>query len=331
MNKPIIGITMGDASGVGPEIIVKSLAHTDILERCHPIVIGDLKMLERAAGLLQADFKAVKIDSDFNFNKLKDNKVYCYDLVLISEDLAFGEVSATAGDGAFQYLKTAIELANSEKIDAICTAPLNKEALHKGGHKYPGHTEILAELTDTEDFSMMLSSPKLKVIHVTTHMGLIDAINSIEPERVLKVINLANDTLKKAGIQNPKIGVCGINPHAGENGLFGYGEEEEKVIPAVDKALEEGVDVEGPLPADTLFFRAQRGDFDIVVAMYHDQGHGPIKVLGLEAGVNITVGLPIIRTSVDHGTAFDIAGKGIVDERSMLEALNQAIELAPKK
>ena len=331
MNKPIIGITMGDASGVGPEIIVKSLAHTDILERCHPIVIGDLKMLERAAGLLQADFKTVKIDSDFNFNKLEDNKVYCYDLDLIPEDLAFGEVSATAGDGAFQYLKTAIELANAEKIDAICTAPLNKEALHKGGHKYPGHTEILAELTDTEDFSMMLSSPKLKVIHVTTHMGLIDAINSIEPERVLKVINLANDTLKKAGIQNPKIGVCGINPHAGENGLFGYGEEEEKVIPAVDKALEEGVDVEGPLPADTLFFRAQRGDFDIVVAMYHDQGHGPIKVLGLEAGVNITVGLPIIRTSVDHGTAFDIAGKGIVDERSMLEALNQAIELAPKK
>lgn len=331
MNKPIIGITMGDASGVGPEIIVKSLAHTDILERCHPIVIGDLKMLERAAGLLQADFKAVKIDSDFNFNKLEDNKVYCYDLDLIPEDLAFGEVSATAGDGAFQYLKTAIELANSEKIDAICTAPLNKEALHKGGHNYPGHTEILAELTDTEDFSMMLSSPKLKVIHVTTHMGLIDAINSIEPERVLKVINLANDTLKKAGIQNPKIGVCGINPHAGENGLFGYGEEEEKVIPAVDKALGAGVDVEGPLPADTLFFRAQRGDFDIVVAMYHDQGHGPIKVLGLEAGVNITVGLPIIRTSVDHGTAFDIAGKGIVDERSMLEALNQAIELAPKK
>ena len=331
MNKPIIGITMGDASGVGPEIIVKSLAHTDILERCHPIVIGDLKMLERAAGLLQADFKTVKIDSDFNFNKLEDNKVYCYDLDLIPEDLAFGEVSATAGDGAFQYLKTAIELANAEKIDAICTAPLNKEALHKGGHKYPGHTEILAELTDTEDFSMMLSSPKLKVIHVTTHMGLIDAINSIEPERVLKVINLANDTLKKAGIQNPKIGVCGINPHAGENGLFGYGEEEEKVIPAVDKALGAGVDVEGPLPADTLFFRAQRGDFDIVVAMYHDQGHGPIKVLGLEAGVNITVGLPIIRTSVDHGTAFDIAGNGIVDERSMLEALNQAIELAPKK
>lgn len=153
----------------------------------------------------------------------------------------------------------------------------------------------------------------------------------IEPERVYKVIRLAHDTLSKSGIDQPKIGVCGINPHAGENGLFGYGEEEEKIIPAIERATGEGIDVEGPLPADTLFFRAQRGDFDIVVAMYHDQGHGPIKVLGLEAGVNITVGLPIIRTSVDHGTAFDIAGKGIADERSMLEALDQAIELAPKR
>src|SRR5699024_8294412 len=239
-------------------------------------------------------------NSDFS---TEYGEVALYDLNLLPEDLPFGKIAAKSGDAAFKYLQKAIELAKNKKIDAICTAPLNKEALHKGGHNYPGQTEILAELTDTQNFSMMLSSSKLKVIHVTTHMGLIDAINSIEPERVLKVINLANDTLKKAGIQNPKIGVCGINPHAGENGLFGYGEEEEKVIPAVDKALGAGVDVEGPLPADTLFFRAQRGDFDIVVAMYHDQGHGPIKVLGLEAGVNITVGLPIIRTSVDHGTA----------------------------
>lgn len=330
MNKPIIGITMGDASGIGPEIIVKSLNDDSILKRCHPVIIGDIKMLERASELLKVDFNVTKIDHSFDFENFTDNVVYCYDLDLIPEDLFFGEVSAIAGDGSFQYLKTAIELANARKINAICTAPLNKEALHKAGHKYPGHTEILAELTDTEDFSMMLSSPQLKVIHVTTHMGLIEAINSIEPKRVLNVINLANKTLKNAGIQKPKIGVCGINPHAGESGLFGYGEEEEKIVPAIEEALETGVDIEGPLPADTLFFRAQRGDFDIVVAMYHDQGHGPIKVLGLEAGVNITVGLPIIRTSVDHGTAFDIAGKGIVDERSMQEALNQAIELAPK-
>ena len=203
--------------------------------------------------------------------------------------------------------------------------------MQKAGHLYPGHTEILADLTNTDNYTMMLSSPKLKVIHVTTHVGLIEAINRIEPQRVLEVIKMADVTLKDSGIENPKIGVCGINPHAGENGLFGNREEEEKIDPAIKQAKDLNINVEGPLPADTLFFRAQRGDFDIVVAMYHDQGHGPIKVLGLEAGVNITIGLPIIRTSVDHGTAFDIAGKGIVDERSMNEALNQAILLAPIK
>jgi len=329
--KPIIGITMGDAAGVGPETIVKSLQNKQVYEQAHPFVVGDVKMLERAVGILDADVTIKKIDKNDDLTLTQFGEIACYDLDLLPKDLPFGQVSAAAGDAAFQYLKTAIELANEGKIDAICTAPLNKEALHKGGHNYPGHTEILAELTGTKDFSMMLSSPKLKVIHVTTHVGLIDAIGMINPDRVYKVIQLAHDTLSKSGIKQPKIGVCGINPHAGENGLFGYGEEEEKIIPGVERAKEEGINVEGPLPADTLFFRAQRGDFDIVVAMYHDQGHGPIKVLGLEAGVNITVGLPIIRTSVDHGTAFDIAGKGIVDERSMLEALRQAIELAPEK
>ena len=201
----------------------------------------------------------------------------------------------------------------------------------KGGHIYPGLTEILADLTGTQDFTMMLSAPKLKVIHVTTHVGILDAVRMINPDRVYKVIRMAHETLQKAGYTAPKIAVCGINPHAGENGLFGYGEEDEKVVPGVKKAQDEGIQVVGPLPADTLFFRATRGDFDIVVAMDHDQGHGPIKVLGLEAGVNITVGLPIIRTSVDHGTAFDIAGKGIADEQSLKEALKHAIELAPKR
>ncbi|ASN04406.1 4-hydroxythreonine-4-phosphate dehydrogenase PdxA [Virgibacillus necropolis] len=326
--KPIVGITMGDASGVGPEIIVKGLQSKHVYEQSRPIVIGDSKMLERAADILEIDVTIKVLGNNSEFTTTY-GEIACYDMNLLPEDLPFGQVSSEAGHAAFEYLRTAIELANNGRIDAICTAPLNKEALHKGGHIYPGHTEILAELTDTKDFSMMLSSPKLKVIHVTTHVGIIDAINMIEPERVYNVIRLAHETLTNSGIEQPKIGVCGINPHAGENGLFGYGEEEEKIIPAIERATKEGINVEGPLPADTLFFRAQRGDFDIVVAMYHDQGHGPIKVLGLEAGVNITVGLPIIRTSVDHGTAFDIAGKGVVDERSMLEALRQAIELAP--
>ena len=234
-----------------------------------------------------------------------------------------------AGDAAYQYIKRATELAMAGKVGAICTAPLNKEALHAGGHKFPGHTEMLAALTGTPEVSMMLMTPKLRVIHVTTHIGLIDAINRIEPGLVERVIARGRDVLVKAGLPRQKIGVCGINPHAGEHGLFGHGEEEEKIIPAVEACRAKGWDVEGPLPADTLFFRAGRGDFDMVVAMYHDQGHGPVKVMGLEDGVNITVGLPVIRTSVDHGTAFDIAGTGKADERSLLEALRQAIALAP--
>lgn len=328
--KPIIGITMGDAAGVGPEIIVKSLQNKEVYELCHPVVIGDAKMLTRAADILNVDISIRTLDESPKLDTVF-GEIACYDLDILPADLPFGEVSAKAGHAAFEYLRKAIELANDGKIDAICTAPLNKEALHKGGHNYPGHTEILADLTNTKTFSMMLSSPKLKVIHVTTHVGIIDAINMISPERVYDVIRLAHETLVKSGNKDPKIGVCGINPHAGENGLFGYNEEEEKIEPAIERAVNEGMNVQGPLPADTLFFRAQRGDFDVVVAMYHDQGHGPIKVLGLEAGVNITVGLPIIRTSVDHGTAFDIAGKGIVDERSLLEALRQAAELSPEK
>ncbi|QQE73621.1 4-hydroxythreonine-4-phosphate dehydrogenase PdxA [Brevibacillus composti] len=329
MTRPIIGITMGDASGVGPEIIIKALAKEEIYRQCRPIVIGDAKILERARNIVGASL-AVRPIEEIETAIFQWGTVDCLDLDLLPADLPFGQVSAQAGDAAFRFLERAIELAKAEKIDAICTAPLNKEALHKGGHLYPGHTEILAELTDTQDYSMMLTAPKLRVIHVTTHVGILDAVRMINPERVYKVIALADETLKKAGIASPRIAVCGINPHAGENGLFGYGEEEEKVIPAVLRAQQEGIEVVGPLPADTLFYRATRGDFDIVVAMYHDQGHAPVKVLGLEAGVNITVGLPIIRTSVDHGTAFDIAGKGIADELSMLEAIRQAIELAPK-
>jgi 4-hydroxythreonine-4-phosphate dehydrogenase len=207
---------------------------------------------------------------------------------------------------------------------------LNKEALHAAGHLFPGHTELLAHLTGTAEVSMMLEAPGLRVVHVTTHIGIIDAIARIEPGLVTRTIRRAHDTLQRSGIQSPRIAVCGINPHAGENGLFGHGEEAAKITPAIDAVRAEGIDAVGPLPADTLFFRARRGEFDCVVAMYHDQGHGPVKVLGLEAGVNITIGLPVVRTSVDHGTAFDIAGTGTADERSMVEALKQAVALATR-
>lgn len=232
-----------------------------------------------------------------------------------------------AGDAAYRYIELAARLAMGGRIDAICTAPLNKQALHMGGHPFPGHTEMLAALTGVEEVSMMLIASNLRVIHVTTHIGLVDAIAKIEPGLVERTIMRAENVLAKSGITRRKIGVCGINPHAGENGLFGRGEEAEKIEPAIAACRARGCDVEGPLPADTLFYRAGRGDFDMVVAMYHDQGHGPIKVLGIEAGVNVTVGLPVIRTSVDHGTAFDIAGTGQADERSLIQALRQAVEL----
>jgi 4-hydroxythreonine-4-phosphate dehydrogenase len=327
---PIIGITMGDATGVGPEIIVKSLTHDVVYQQCRPLVIGDAGRLELANEIVKgtARIRRIKEASEAQY---QPGVIDCIDLNLIPADLPFGQLSPIAGDGAYQYIARAVRLAEAGQIDAICTAPLNKEALHAGGHKYPGHTEMLAHLTNVEEVSMMLVAPQLRVIHVTTHIGIIDAIRKIEPGLVQRTIERGNATLIKAGIAKPRIGVCGINPHAGENGLFGYGEEEEKIIPAVRLLQEQGLDVTGPLPADTLFFRAGRGDFDLVVAMYHDQGHGPVKVLGLEAGVNVTVGLDVIRTSVDHGTAFDIAGKGIADERSLLEALRQGAELATRR
>jgi 4-phospho-D-threonate 3-dehydrogenase / 4-phospho-D-erythronate 3-dehydrogenase len=328
--RPVIGITMGDAAGVGPEIIMKSLAHQSVYEGCRPLVIGDAKRLvdagRRTGVTLAVRAIAAPAEARFEFGV-----VDCIDLGLIPETLPYGQLSAVAGDAAYQYIARTVELTSAGSLDAICTAPLNKEALHAGGHIFPGHTEMLAHLTGIPEVSMMLVAPKLRVIHVTTHIGLIDAIRKIEPGLVQRTIERAHETLVRAGIPQPRIGVCGINPHAGENGLFGYGEEEEKIMPAIAILRERGWDVEGPLPADTLFFRAGRGDFDVVVAMYHDQGHGPVKVMGLEAGVNVTVGLPVIRTSVDHGTAFDIAGKGIADERSLLEALRQAQDLATRR
>jgi len=332
MPGPRIAITMGDAAGVGPEIIMKSLGHRDLYARCRPVVIGDAGRLRAAGRIVGSELQVASIENrepDLAHVGERPGTVDCIDLALIPTDLPWGKLSALAGDAAFRYIQAATELAMAGKVAAICTAPINKEALHAGGHVYPGHTELLAELTGTPEVSMMLTAPNLRVIHVTTHMGLLDAIDRIEPGLVGRTIARGHEVLVRAGIPRQKIGVCGINPHAGENGLFGRGEEESKIIPAVEACRAKGWDIEGPLPADTLFYRAGRGDFDMVVAMYHDQGHGPVKVLGLEAGVNITIGLPVIRTSVDHGTAFDIAGTGKADERSLLEALRQAIALAP--
>jgi 4-hydroxythreonine-4-phosphate dehydrogenase len=313
MSRPVVAITMGDPAGIGPEVAVKGLTSgAALLDRCTPLVVGDAARLRQAAGVCGTSADGIA----------------CVDLANVPPELPFGRLDPRAGQAAYEYVVRAVELAQSREAAAICTLPLNKEALRAAGHPQPGHTELLAELTGTDEVSMLLDTGTFTVAHVTTHVGLLDAVARIEPGLVYRTIARADEALRRAGRARPRLAVCGINPHAGENGLFGRGEEAEKIVPAVERARAEGIAVEGPLPADTLFFRARRGDFDCVVAMYHDQGHGPVKVLGLERGVNITIGLPIVRTSVDHGTAFDIAGTGRADPGSFLAALESAIALA---
>lgn len=328
MTLPIIAVTMGDGAGVGPEVTAAAVLAPEVLAIAHPVVIGDAERMRQALRII-GRAAAVNVVDDVDDAVFGPEPVInIIDLQLLPADLAWGELSAVAGDAAYHYIRVAAELAVAGQVQAICTAPLNKEALHLGGHLYPGHTELLAALTGTEEVSMMLSTPKLRVIHVTTHIGLIDAIARIEPDLVERTIRRGDIALRRAGIAAPRIGVCAINPHAGEHGLFGYGEEETKIAPAIERVQADGIDARGPLPADTAFFLAGRGDYDLIVAMYHDQGHGPVKVLGIETGTNITVGLPVIRTSVDHGTAFDIAGTGLANPASMIEALSQAADMA---
>jgi 4-phospho-D-threonate 3-dehydrogenase / 4-phospho-D-erythronate 3-dehydrogenase len=318
---------MGDAAGVGPEVVMKALAHSEVYAQCRPLVIGDARQLGRAGKLTGVELSVFKIAKPAEA-KFKQSAVDCIDLGLVPAGIAYGEVSAAAGEAAYRYIELAVKLALEGAIDAICTAPINKEALNAAGHHFPGHTEILAALTGAPEVSLTLFSPKLRIIHVTAHMGLLDAIAKIDAPLVERTLARGRELMMRAWPGEPRIGVCGINPHAGEGGLFGRGEEESKIVPAIAAARARGWNVEGPLPADALMYRAARGDFDLVVAMYHDQGHGPVKAMGLEHGVNVTAGLPIVRTSVDHGTAFDIAGTGKADERSMLEALRYAAALA---
>jgi 4-hydroxythreonine-4-phosphate dehydrogenase len=328
--RPRIAITMGDAAGVGPEVIMKALAHRELYAIARPLVVGDARRLAAAGRIVKCGLavRAIAGPDDAGFDP---GTVDCIDLALVPEDTPFGKLSTACGEAAYRFIERAVALAVAREVDAICTAPLNKEALNAAGHRYPGHTELLAELTGTSEVSLMLIAPGLRVIHVTTHIGLIDAVEHIDAGLVERTIARGRELVRRTGVAEPRIAVCGINPHAGEAGLFGRGEEAAKIDPAIRACAARGWRVEGPLPADTLFYRARKGDFDLVVAMYHDQGHGPVKAVAFDTGVNVTAGLPVLRTSVDHGTAFDIAGTGQADERSMLEALRQAAALAPPR
>ena len=339
--RPIIGITMGDAAGVGPEVIAKALSLEEIYSICRPIVIGDAGVIEQAVRIAQVNL-SVKCVHDLKDANFEYGVIDVLDLRNINlTRLKMGTVSAMAGRAAVEYVERAANLALNHEIHAIATAPINKEAINRAGYDYAGHTELLAHLTNTEDYAMMLMKEPLRVTHVTTHTSLKKACRMIRKKRVCKVIKLTYEALKAIGINRPTIAVASLNPHGGEGGLFGTDEIEE-IKPAVEMAKKEGIDVEGPLPADTVYVKARGGAYDAVVAMYHDQGHIPIKLLGLEwdekqkrwtmvSGVNVTIGLPIIRTSVDHGTAFGKAGKGAANPESMIEAIKLAARMAEAK
>ena len=314
---PLLGLTVGDPAGIGPEITLMA-ARDPRSAAARLVAIGSLHAL-RAACDVVADPPRLREVAAPAMARFEPGWL---DVVTVPSDrpVALGQLSAEAGQIAFEGVQRAVELAVAGDIDGIVTAPLNKEAIALAGHPYPGHTEILADLTGTRDFAMMLTAHKLRVVHVTTHVGLREMLERVTTERVLRTIRLAARALQDMGIESPSVGVSGLNPHAGEGGLFG--DEEARVItPAIKQAQAAGIDASGPWPADTLFGRSVAGDFDVAIAMFHDQGHIAVKVLGFETGVNATIGLPIVRTSVDHGTAFDIAGTGRAGHDSLVEAI----------
>ncbi len=353
MNKPILGITMGDPFGNGPEITVKALSDGGLYQRCRPVVIGDVCCMERAAAVLElrgGPRVSVRGIRDVRQAQFRPGTIDVYEVgIMEPQDLPpltkppvpFGlGATAKGGEAAFQYVKKVIELAVASEIDATVTNALSKEAINMAGHHFSGHTEIYAKYTETEKYTMMLAHEDLRVVHVSTHVSLREACDCVKRDRVLEVIRIADRGCRALGIAKPKIGVAGLNPHCGENGMFGR-EELDEIQPAIDAAVAEGICIpEGkPTPPDTVFSKALGGWYDIVVAMYHDQGHIPLKVKGFVydrakgcwgavAGVNVTLGLPIIRASVDHGTGFGHAGDGSANESSLVNAMDYAIRMA---
>ena len=318
-NKPRIAITMGDPAGIGPEIICKVLAEETIYEWCGPVVYGDSDWMRNTFRSLQPQPQTGHEDFPLVQATTADLR-----------DVVVGRLSAQAGKAAAECVIAAAKDALAGKVDAIVTAPLNKEAMAMGGYPYPGHTELLAEIAQTPRYGMLLLSGSLRVVHVSTHVSLREAIARVKTPRILECIRLGERACRDLGLTSPRIAVAGLNPHAGESGLFGS-EEEMEIAPAVRQAQQEGIEASGPHPPDTVFARAANGGFDLVVAMYHDQGHIPVKLHGFDTGVNVTIGLPLIRVSVDHGTAFDIAGKGVARDQSLREAIRVAVQMVQAK
>ena len=320
---------MGDPAGTGPELITKIWSTPELHALSRPIVVGDAAILERArsfTGTTQSVQRLGQVPES-------DSHPDVIDVLDVGaaapDDFPLGTVSEKAGEAAYQYVCRATELARENKVAAIVTNAINKESLNRAGHHFDGHTGLLSELCGTPGATMMLAAGNLRVSHVSTHLSLRAALDRVRPERILRVIQLTHEALQRMDIEKPHIAVAGLNPHAGEHGLFGT-EEAAFIVPALERAKEKGYTVSGPYPGDTVFFRTHQGEFDAAVAMYHDQGHVAVKMLGIWLGVNITLGLPIIRTSVEHGTNFDLAGTGRSDPRSLFEAIRMAARMAGK-
>jgi 4-hydroxythreonine-4-phosphate dehydrogenase len=329
-NLPRIGITMGDPAGIGPEIILKVLADKKLLERCVPIVIGDAVFLAETAEKLKLpfEFNVVRKSEEFVF---PPGKAGIYDLGNLKSNIRTGVESKTAGKAAAQFIETAAQLALAQKIEAVATAPINKKALFMAKVPFPGHTEFLAHLTGTKEFAMAFFGGKLCVVLLSIHVSLKQAIALVKKKRLIDLIRLAERELKRLRNSEVKLAMAGLNPHASENGLFGA-EEAREIIPALNECREKyGINVQGPFSPDTIFIRAAQGEFDGVISCYHDQATIAVKCLAFGEAVNVTLGLPIIRTSVDHGTAFEIAGQGIADESSMKAAIDLAAEFSLNK
>lgn len=332
MNKrPLLGISAGDPAGIGPEITVKALSNRDVYLSCRPLIVCDGWIIEEIVRLCGLNLKVNRISSPSE-GKYEPGTIDVLDMKNIDPDrFAFNVVAAETGKASFEYVAKVIELALASEIDGTITGPIHKEAIHLAGFNYAGHTEIYGDLTGTKDYAMMLADGSFRVVHVSTHVSLKNAIERAKKQRILTVIQLAYNALRKMGVEKPRIAVAALNPHAGEHGLFGE-EEIMEVIPAIDEAIRCGIDADGPHPPDTIFPKMKGGLYDIVVCMYHDQGHIPTKLLAFNfnnetgkwdglSGVNITLGLPIIRVSVDHGVAFDKGGKGEANPESMIQAL----------
>lgn len=328
-DRPVLGITMGDPSGSGPEIIVKALTVSEIRNLCRPIVVGDGQIIQKAAQIVGSDIPVMTIrrmgDATFDANVIEVLDLHNVDI----NKLQYGKIQAESGRAAFEAIFKAAELAKTGEIAAMVTSSIHKESLNLAGYHFAGHTEILAHLCGVKSTTMMLAAGDFHVTHVSTHCSLREAIERTKKPRIMDVIKLTNDAMKMLGLENPRIAVAGLNPHCSEGGMFGD-EEMKEIAPAVEASKTQGINAVGPIAPDTVFYRMTLGDFDAVVAMYHDQGHIPAKVLCFDNGVNVTLGLPIIRTSVDHGTAFDKAGKGTARPDSMIAALKMAALMAAR-